>query len=275
MSCEPDLSVIIVNYNSGAYLQRCIASLSAAVAGIAFEVVVVDNGSEDGSTEFLKPHPGKPQIRLVEPRANLGFGAGCNLGASHARGRWLHFLNPDTQVGPDIDKLYLQLVEGEPERSIVVTRLLDERGERIKSWHLVPTIRNYALAVLRPKRARVWYHGASVIMTKRLFDELQGWATYNHMYVEDMDLFYKASRAQIDVCLSEVSVRHVGHGCSSGLYDERERLLRVERATIRFYRQHGMIAQYYVLTPMQIIRQGVRSFSEGYCRVRAFIGAMR
>src|SRR5690242_10966967 len=95
---EPAVRVIVVSYNSGAYLARCLAAL-AAQSMPRFEAVVVDNGSSDGSLDGALPADGRfSVIRLGE---NLGFAAANNRGAAGARTRWLATLNPDAFAEPD------------------------------------------------------------------------------------------------------------------------------------------------------------------------------
>ncbi|MBB4658960.1 glycosyltransferase family 2 protein [Parvularcula dongshanensis] len=88
ISCS-SLSIIIINYNAGCRLKRCLAAL-ARQSDPHFEVIVVDNASSDDSQEVVKS-----PFRLVRSDDNLGFAAGCNLGVRHAASEWIAFLNPD------------------------------------------------------------------------------------------------------------------------------------------------------------------------------------
>jgi hypothetical protein len=90
-----DISVVIVSYNCLESLKACLGSITAQ-EGITYEVIVVDNASDDGTREFLKCL--KLNKTLLE--TNIGFGAGINLGASMAQGAFLFVLNPDTFLPP-------------------------------------------------------------------------------------------------------------------------------------------------------------------------------
>src|ERR671919_2736508 len=79
-------SVVIVAYRAGDALTRCLASIDEEA-----EIIVVDNGGDVGDV---------PGVEVIRPGENIGFAAGCNLGARHARGDVLMFLNPDTVVAP-------------------------------------------------------------------------------------------------------------------------------------------------------------------------------
>src|ERR1043166_3582567 len=88
-------SIIIVNYNGGEKLASCLKSVSAHLDSRS-EIILVDNASHDGSVDAVADH--FPQVKLIRAGANLGFGAGNNLGVTHASGDYLIFLNPDTLV---------------------------------------------------------------------------------------------------------------------------------------------------------------------------------
>lgn len=107
----PRVSVIIVNYNAGARLQRCVACLKAQTFR-DFETIVVDNASADGSADFLR---NDPFAALIEAGANLGFAAANNLAAKSATGEWLAFLNPDAYAEPDWLAELLAAAERHPE----------------------------------------------------------------------------------------------------------------------------------------------------------------
>src|SRR5262245_12256833 len=96
-SMQPRASVIIVSYNKKDDVLRCLESLTQTHE-VTFEVIVVDNASTDGTTDALAA--GFLDITLICSTTNLGFAAGCNLGAKHARGEHLVFLNHDTMVDP-------------------------------------------------------------------------------------------------------------------------------------------------------------------------------
>ena len=91
----PLVSVIIVNYNGKHYLKKCISSLSAQ-SYPAIEVIFVDNGSSDGSTEYVRKE--FPSVKIIESKKNLGFAKGNNKGIKEARSELIATLNNDTQV---------------------------------------------------------------------------------------------------------------------------------------------------------------------------------
>ena len=91
-----DLSIIIVNWNVKDLLSKCLESVFTHTGGIRFEVIVVDNGSRDGSAEMIRQE--FPQVKLVVSRDNLGFARANNIGIKRAQGRYILLLNPDTEL---------------------------------------------------------------------------------------------------------------------------------------------------------------------------------
>lgn len=88
-----DVSIIIVNYNTLHVLRPCIDSIEAHTKGINYEIIVVDNGSTDGSAEQMSSDP---RLVWMDAGSNLGFGRANNLGLKRAKGRYIFFLNSDT-----------------------------------------------------------------------------------------------------------------------------------------------------------------------------------
>src|SRR5215469_4017761 len=91
-----DLSIIIINWNSKGYLRDCLKSIPQAAAGLAYETLVIDNGSYDGSAEMLAQE--FPHVTFIQSERNLGFSSANNRAARQAKGNFLLFLNPDTVV---------------------------------------------------------------------------------------------------------------------------------------------------------------------------------
>lgn len=112
---EPALSVsvILVCYNSRAWLPRCFESLQAQTLYQQIEIVVVDNASPDGSEQVARELTrGWPNVSIVQTGSNLGFSAN-NRGAVVAKGKYLYLLNPDTWLEPDCLEQFVAAVERE------------------------------------------------------------------------------------------------------------------------------------------------------------------
>ena len=230
-----DLSIIIVNWKSKDFLRKCVATVLAETRDLAFEIIVIDSASFDGSGEMLKQE--FPQVRFIQSQENLGFSKANNRAFETSSGEVVLFLNPDTElVGPAINQLYTTL-KGLPNAGAVGCKLLNSDGSIQSSCiQAFPTILNQALSMealrrLTP-RARLWgmraifdanpqpaevemISGACLMMRRSVFQQVGQFSTEYFMYAEDVDLCYKARRAGFNNYYSgEAVVVHHGGGSS-------------------------------------------------------------
>jgi GT2 family glycosyltransferase len=119
------VAVLIVNHNTGAVLERCLRTLQPGL-GLGLEVVVVDNASRDGSADMVRRD--FAGVSVVEADANLGFGRGENLAASHTQRDFLLILNPDCFIEPDSIARLAASLDGSPELGFVGPRIDLESG---------------------------------------------------------------------------------------------------------------------------------------------------
>ena len=132
----PRVSVVVVCHGGLALTRLCLASLLADTDGLAFEVVVVDNASPDGTADDVRALAAvDPRVRLVEQGRNTGFAAGCNAGLAVARGDVLVLLNNDTLVPPGtLDGLVRHLADPEVGAVGPVTNRCGNEAEVTASW---------------------------------------------------------------------------------------------------------------------------------------------
>lgn len=122
VSDPPTVSVVVVNWNGRAYLDTCFEALAAQDLDGGFEVVLVDNGSTDGSVHHVRRK--FPHIRVVEAGRNIGFSAGCNLGLRAGQGRYLATLDNDTRVRPGWLRALVRAMESEPGIGVADSKVL-------------------------------------------------------------------------------------------------------------------------------------------------------
>lgn len=193
-----DVSIVIVNYNTKGLLSDCLRSVYDKTCGIAFEVIVVDNASVDGSESHIKKL--FPYIRWISSSENLGFGNANNLGASYALGKYLFLLNSDTVLLNNAVKLFYEYVESEQIKHIGVlgTWLRNINGDICNSYGYFPTVKSeisYLLGKLKhtvseqPHIKTVDYViGADIFINKQLFLEAGGFDSQFFMYYEETEL---------------------------------------------------------------------------------------
>ena len=202
-SIEPDsptplVSIIIVSWNGRQHLDACLTAI-AAQAGVPFEAILVDNGSTDGTAEYVRDR--FSWVRLVSLSINRGFAGGNNLGAREARGRYLVFLNNDTAVAPDWLR---ELVAGLDEASgfaLVTSRVvymhdpatIDSAGDGVLRWGGAFKRHHGAPAQLASDSREVFgVCGAACLVPRTVFDELGGFDEDFFVSHEDVDLSYRA-----------------------------------------------------------------------------------
>jgi N-acetylglucosaminyl-diphospho-decaprenol L-rhamnosyltransferase len=121
-----DLSIVLVCWNNKTYLEPCLRSLYGGKLRSSFDVVVVDNGSTDGSQDMLREK--FPQVQIIQNDRNLGLGKASNQGIEATCGRYILLLNNDTLVnGPSLDAM-VEFLDREPEAGAVGGKLLNPDG---------------------------------------------------------------------------------------------------------------------------------------------------
>lgn len=125
---RPTASVVVVNYNGLRYLDTCLEALLTQDLDGGMEILVVDNGSADGSSEHVRRR--FPAVKIVEPGANLGFAAGNNLGIEQARGHYVVLINNDTRAGHGWLAALIHAARAQPRVGAVTSKLvfLDRPG---------------------------------------------------------------------------------------------------------------------------------------------------
>jgi GT2 family glycosyltransferase len=185
-------TVVIVNWNAGPALARCLDSLACD------DVVVVDNASSDGSAAAVAERPG---VRLVEAGANLGFAAGANLGASVAGGDPLVFVNPDAELRPGALLALTDALVVRPDVAVAGGGLESEDGRwqpgAARFAPLAHLLLDTTPGRLTARRRRApylvdWVYGTFMAVRRAAFTRLGGFDADYFLYGEDMDLCHRA-----------------------------------------------------------------------------------
>ena len=122
------ISVIIVNYKVAEEVMNCITSILNSKPKVKYQIIVVDNDQKNETKEYLKKQ--FPRVNYVKSPKNIGYGAGCNLGAKHAKGEYLFFLNPDTKLLSDtLNELYKFIVN--KKNAGAVSPLLIDKNKKV------------------------------------------------------------------------------------------------------------------------------------------------
>jgi GT2 family glycosyltransferase len=256
----PDLSIIIVSYNARADLERCLSSVAAAPFRSAYEVIVVDNASADGSADAARAMG----VRVIDAGSNVGFARANNIGFRASRSTYVLLLNSDTVVNPasdahgvgTIDQLLSRLSQ-DADVAVIGPRLIDgdgrtelSFGRMIGPWNewrqkrLVTgqarrdaRISAHVEAMTRREQFVDWVSGACLLVRRAdaeavgLFDERY------FMYTEDVD-FCAAIRARGRRILfvPSVEVRHLRGRSAASAPGPTEQAY--ARSRLAFYEKH-------------------------------------
>lgn len=235
-SQDPELSIVIVNWNSREHVRACLQSIERHPSAVRLETIVVDSGSFDGCREMLQG--AFPHVVYVQCEDNIGFGLANNFGVSHAHAPRLLLLNPDTEVQPGAIDVLVQAAKSLPQRGILGARLLNSDHSLQQSCVLPsPSIANQVLdsRFLQRKlpRNKLWLSaftyepgadpvpvealsGACMLLSRALFLEVGGFSSDYFMYAEDLDLCFRV-RAQglVNYYVPGARIVHHGGGSSS------------------------------------------------------------
>lgn len=204
---RPLCSVIIVNYNGRHLLDACLDSLFRQ-SDPSFEVILVDNGSSDGSTGHVRER--FPKTRIVEAGRNLGFAGGNNMGVGMALGRLIVLLNNDTTVEPGW--LAGLVVASEPEDVAMVSSLVLTEGIPERYYEQNGSINFLCHNIMRifERPENIFYGGGASVLFKKDFLGLPFDEDY-FAYCEDMYLGLRARFKGYRVIHANTSVvRHIG-----------------------------------------------------------------
>lgn len=251
------LSITIVNWNTREDLHNALCSIDQHPPQEPFEVIVVDNASNDGSVAMVKEE--FPKVQLIANDWNAGFTKGHNQAWKASRGEYLFILNSDTiTLSGSLQKL-LEFARDHPEAGIIGPRLLNPDGSLQYSCRRFPNLaaavfRNTPLGKLFPQnrytrdylmtdwdhtlsRPVDWVSGAALLTRRDLFEQLNGFDEGFYMYCEDVDLCYRAWQAGAQVIYyPDAPIIHaIGHSTDQAA----NKMIRVFHTSMyRFYRKH-------------------------------------
>jgi N-acetylglucosaminyl-diphospho-decaprenol L-rhamnosyltransferase len=133
-----DLSIIILSWNTRQMLADCLSSVEATTANLAYEVIVVDNGSTDGSQAMLGQR--FPDVHLIQNDENVGFARANNQAMTTSRGHYMLLLNSDAVIVPGAIQSLLDLARAEPHAGVVGAQLVNRDGSFQASHTPFPTL---------------------------------------------------------------------------------------------------------------------------------------
>lgn len=297
-----DLSIIIVNWNSKDYLQKCIRSVIDSIHDIDYEIVVIDSGSFDGCDEMLRSN--YPHVQFIQSEKNLGFARANNAAFLKSTGKAVLFLNPDTEVIDSAVNIMFDSLQRLSKVGAVGCKLLNaDRTVQTSCIQSFPTILNQILdseflRKLWPKSS-LWGNaplagtehkpvaveaisGACVMIKRSVFKQVGLFSEDYFMYTEDIDLCYKTRLAGYEnYYIPDGGVIHFGGGSSQKKQSDfsvvimRESIWRFLKKTrghiygvgyraATLISAMGRMAILIIILPLNIVRQSNESWNASF-----------
>ncbi|MGH3513919.1 MAG: glycosyltransferase, partial [Pseudonocardiaceae bacterium] len=238
-STSPLLSIVVPVHGKWDYTRACLASIAAHRPAVPFEVLVVDDASPDRTAELVAASPG---VRLVRTERNVGFIGACNLGANHARGSYLLFLNNDTEVQPGALDALVDAADSDDRIGLVGAMLVYPDGRLQESGGIIwadgsgwnyGRDRDAHAPQFQVRRDVDYCSGAAVLVRQELFEAVGGFdQRYAPAYYEDTDLAFaiRATGHRTIVEPRAVVMHHEGVSHGTDLTGGVKRFQEVNRA---------------------------------------------
>lgn len=249
-----DLSVIVVSWNTKDLLQGCLDSIRDTVSAIEHEVIVVDNGSTDGSRELVSSE--YPEVLLIANDRNLGFAGANNQAIGVSRGRLVLLLNSDAVLLPGAASQLVDFLDSHSGSAVAGAQLLNPDGTFQWSYANFPTLvgelllatklaklvhgatfPSYSEEDSQQERAVDWVMGACMLVRRSAIERVGMLDEDYFMYTEETDWCYRMVQAGWTVdYVPAAKVVHWG-GKSAGRAPERRRS-QIYLSKLRFFRKH-------------------------------------
>jgi asparagine synthase (glutamine-hydrolysing) len=285
---SPDLSVIVVNWNTQGLLRDCLSSVATALRSVSHEVILVDNASSDGSPEMVERE--FVGVRLIRNTENVGFARANNQAMRVAQGRWFLLLNSDTRIEDDSVARLFERVHDEEGLGVAHCRLLLGNGRLQYSTYRFPSIRlaaleGFGLHKLLPRRWRAplllsgyweedqerdvdWVSGAFMLMPRAVFQQTGGFSEAFFMYGEDLEWCYRIRDAGWRIRhFPQASIVHLDHSSSAIRWGERRVAICLQRQLEIYGARHGRARQ----TLLHLVSGAAAAFRIAYFGTRRFV----
>jgi N-acetylglucosaminyl-diphospho-decaprenol L-rhamnosyltransferase len=259
----PDITVVVVSYNTAHLLDRLFSALAAAQGSLRIQTIVVDNASRDNSVELLRSQ--YPTVELIENPTNPGFGRANNQAVPKIRGRYVLLLNTDAFVSTDTLLKTLSFMESNPQCGILGVKLVGENGSLQPCCRYFPTPWNVFLVNtgfdrffpntrlvddMKWDHSRIrecdWVPGCYYLTRKQLVEQIGLFDPRFFLYYEEVDHCRRAHQAGWKVYFyPNTEVVHIGGESAkadAALTDAGRQIgrLQIESELLYFRKHYGL-----------------------------------
>ena len=277
MNHSPDLSILLVSYNCKQYLLGCLASIYRARLDLTCEVIIVDNASADGTVEAVQEQ--FPQAALIANAGNPGLAAATNQALARSSGRYVLYLNPDTEVSKETLEGVVRFADAQPKAAAFCCRLLNDDGSLQHSCFRFPNLRMafYGFFPLVPMDSeangryptenyqRVFEPehvlGAFLLVRREVIEQLGAWDEGFFMYFEETDFCYRLKRAgHTTLYTPDFSLVHYGGRSTSQVS---------EKMSVAFFRSQSLYYRKNYGLPHYLALKGIVLLGVTFWAVRS------
>jgi len=269
-----DVSIVIVNFNTRKLTIECIRSVLRKTKGINYSIILIDNGSSDGSVkEFLRLYKAEKRIELITLDTNLGFGKANNIGLKRSTGKYVLLLNSDTLIKDNVIGEMVHWMEKRKQVGVSTCSLMYPNGQlqgtggyfptlvRVFSWMTIqdlPLVDNF-IKPFHPMKEKSfkkgdkfykkekeidWVTGAFFMLRMKTYEETGGFDEDYFMYTEETDLCFRIKRLGWKIIYTpKWKVIHYG-GASGDLWSF---ILQEYEGVKLFYKKHYPTWQFPLL----------------------------
>ncbi len=264
------LSIIIVNWNVLPLLKRCIFSICKNIKDINYEIIVVDNDSKDGSKTYLKGLEEKrDNVEIILNNKNLGFATANNKGLKIAKGKFILFLNPDTEITSNTIEKLMQELENNNDIGIIAPKILGVDGKHQPSVRAFPSILSQILIFLKlhhifpntPVLKKYFQHnfdykkqqeaeqvmGAAMLARKQALDKVGYWDENFFLWFEEVDLCKRIKQAGWEIVYTPKAqiLHHGGESFAQMMGLKKQNIY--NKSAIYYFKKHSSFEKYWPL----------------------------
>jgi GT2 family glycosyltransferase len=242
-----ELSIIILNYNTSDLLDKCLASIYKNAPSYNYEIIVVDNCSDDNSLKMLKKK--YKEVVLLQNKVNLGYSKGNNLGIKKSKGKYVLLLNSDTEIIGDALDVMVKCLIDNTNVGILGCKLINSDLTSQKSAGVFYTPMNLLFMLFggqklgflktSPDSYRFvdWVSGACFLVKREVFNKIGLLDEFLFMYMEEVEFCYRAKKQGfLTAFTNKAVVFHKELG--SAKKGKQDAILNIYRGLIYFYHKY-------------------------------------
>jgi GT2 family glycosyltransferase len=224
INLHSDLSIIIPNWNGFPFIKDCIESIKSSDYDGQIEIILVDNGSDDGSCSWIEET--FPDIKILRNKENLGFATACNRGAIASTYDKIVFLNTDMKIGADFLKVIVKALDKNENAASVSAKILDWDGKKTQFAGGMVNFYGHGFQIEQPlkddssedSREILFSCGGAALFKKDTFFEAGGFDEDYFAYFEDVDLGIRLNLMGYKIIYEPDAIAyHIGEASSKNL----------------------------------------------------------